>query len=52
MFAAVREQAMAERVGVADAELAGTTTLKAHFGFPLCTLVLPNALLLRLYEEG
>ena len=34
MFAAVREQAMAERVGVADAELAGTTTLKAHFGFP------------------
>ncbi|CAI8041709.1 hypothetical protein GBAR_LOCUS23150 [Geodia barretti] len=43
---------MAERVGVAGAELAGTTALSAFLGSPLCTLVLPNALLLRLYEEG
>lgn len=43
---------MAERVGVAGAELAGTTATSTFAGSPLCTLVLPNALLLRLYEEG
>ena len=43
---------MAQRVGVAGAELAGTTALSAYLCSPLRTLVLPTALLLRLYEDG
>ena len=44
--------AMAERVGVASAEL-GCAAISdgAFLGSPLCTLVIPNSLLLRLYEE-
>ena len=43
---------MAERVGVASAEL-GCAAIRdgAFLGSPLCTLVIPNSLLLRLYEE-
>ena len=43
---------MAERVGVASAEL-GCAAIRdrAFLGPPLCTLVIPNTLLLRLYEE-
>ena len=45
---------MAEResVGVARAELAGTTALNGFTGAPLCSLAIPNGLLLRLYEES
>ena len=39
---------MTERVGVASAEL----SCAAFSGVPLCTLVIPNTLLLQRYDEG
>ena len=46
------QREMAECVGVASAEL-GCAVMSdgAFLGRPLCTLVIPNTLLLRLYEE-
>ena len=46
------QREMAECVGVASAEL-GCAVISdgAFLGRPLCTLVIPNTLLLRLYEE-
>ena len=43
---------MAEQVGVVSAEPACTTATSTFAGSPLCTIMLLNALLLRLYKEG